>query len=64
MVAVYGYSLVAGGAAGDTVTYAETAGSVAGYRGPQVQTISLAALWAAMQSYNTDITTDPVTVIF
>jgi len=34
------------------------------YHGPQVETISLAALWAAMQNYNTDITSDPVTVIF
>jgi hypothetical protein len=28
-----------------------------------VETISLAALWTAMQNYNTDITTDLVTVI-
>ena len=63
MIAVFGYSLAAGTPAGDTVTYAESAGSVAGYNGPQVETISLAALWTAMQNYNADITTDPVTVI-
>jgi hypothetical protein len=63
MIAVFGYNFAAGTAASDTVTYAESAGSVAGYNGPQAETISLAALWAAMQNYNTDITTDPVTVI-
>jgi hypothetical protein len=63
MIAVVGYDLAAGTPAGDTVTYAESAGSVAGYTGPQVETISLAALWTAMQNYNADITTDLVTVI-
>ena len=63
MIAVFGYDLAAGTPAGDTVTYVESAGSIAGYNGPQVETISLAALWTAMQNYNTDITTDPVTVI-
>jgi hypothetical protein len=63
MIAVFGYNLAAGTPDGDTVTYAESAGSVAGHNGPAVETISLAALWAAMQNYNTDITTDPVTVI-
>ena len=63
MIAVFGYDFAAGTPAGDTVTYAESAGSVAGYNGPHVETISLAALWTAMQNYNTDITTDLVTVI-
>ena len=63
MIAVFGYNFSAGTASGDTVTYAESAGSVAGYNGPHVETISLAALWTAMQNYNADITTDPVTVI-
>lgn len=63
MVAVYGYNFTAGNPMGDTVTYAESAGSVAGYNGPHVETISLQALWTAMQNYNQDITTDPVTVI-
>jgi hypothetical protein len=63
MIAVFGYDFAAGTPAGDTVTYAESAGSVAGYNGPDVETISLAALWAAMQNYNADISTDPVTVI-
>jgi hypothetical protein len=63
MIAVFGYNFTAGTPAGDTVTYAESAGSVAGHNGPQVETISLTALWTAIQNYNTDITTDPVTVI-
>lgn len=50
MIAVFGYDFRAGSPDGDTVTYAESGGSVAGYTGPQVQTISLAALWAATQS--------------
>ena len=32
-------------------------------RSPQAETISLAALWTAVQNYNAEITTDPVTVI-
>ncbi|MGD1054367.1 MAG: hypothetical protein ABR950_11150 [Candidatus Dormibacteria bacterium] len=63
MIAVYGYDFTAGTPAGDTVTYVESAGSVAGYNGPPEETISLAALWTAMQNYNTDILSDPVTVI-
>src|SRR5579859_755280 len=49
-IAVFGYDFTAGNPNGDTVTYAESAGSVAGYNGPQVQTISLAALWTATQT--------------
>ncbi len=63
MIAVIGYNFSAGTAGGDTVTYAESAGSVAGYNGPEVQTISLATLWNAMQNYNQDVPSDPVTVI-
>ncbi len=63
MIAVIGYNFSAGTAGADTVTYAESAGSVAGYNGPEVQTISLAALWNAMQNYNQDVSSDPVTVI-
>ncbi|MGH7686470.1 MAG: hypothetical protein ACREN2_06610 [Candidatus Dormibacteria bacterium] len=53
VVAVFGYDFTPGNPDGDTVTYAESAGSVAGYSGPQVQTISLAALWAATQTTTT-----------
>jgi hypothetical protein len=63
MIAVFGYNFTVGTLSGDTVTYVESAGSVAGYNGPHVQTISLEALWTAMQNYNADITTDAVTVI-
>jgi len=63
MIAVFGYNFAAGTLSGDTVTYVESAGSVAGYNGPHVQTISLEVLWTAMQNYNADITADPVTVI-
>lgn len=68
VVAVFGYDFTPGNPAGDTVTYAESAGSVAGYTGPQVQRISLADLWAAVQtSYQTTtgVTSlhDPWTVV-
>lgn len=49
-IAVFGYDFAPGNPSGDTVTYAETSSSVAGYTGPQVQTISLDALWAATQT--------------
>ena len=48
VVAVFGYDFTAGNPSGDTVTYAESASPVAAYEGPQVQTISLADLWAAV----------------
>ncbi|HEX3628979.1 MAG TPA: hypothetical protein VHW91_00790 [Candidatus Dormibacteraeota bacterium] len=35
----------------DTVTYAETPSPLAGYRGPDFQTITVNALWIAMQAY-------------
>lgn len=50
VIAVFGYDFTPGNPSGDTVTYAESAGTVAGYNGPQVQTISLAALWTATQA--------------
>ena len=63
MIAVIGCNLSAGTAGGNTVTYAESAGAVAGYDGPETQTISPAALGNAMQNYNADVPSDPVTVI-
>lgn len=50
VIAVFGYDFTPGSPSGDTVTYAESAGTVAGYNGPPVQTISFAALWTATQS--------------
>lgn len=50
VIAVFGYDFTPGSSSGDTVTYAESAGTVAGYNGPQVQTISLAALWTATET--------------
>ena len=48
VVAVFGYDFTSGDPSVDTVTYAESASPVAAYGGPQVQTISLADLWAAV----------------
>lgn len=64
VIAVFGYDFTPGNPGGDTVTYAESAGSVAGYNGPQVQTISLAALWTAVQAATTPASLhDPWTLI-
>jgi hypothetical protein len=48
----------------DTVTYAETPSPLAGYRGPDFQTISVQALWVAMQQYNIRAPYDPLNVIW
>jgi hypothetical protein len=45
------------------VTYAETPSPLAGYRGPDFQTISVAALWVAMQAYIKEFPADPMNVI-
>lgn len=48
----------------DTVTYAETPSPLAGYRGPDFQTISVNALWVAMQAYLREgAPSDPMNVI-
>jgi hypothetical protein len=48
----------------DTVTYAETPSPLAGYRGPDFQTISVSALWVAMQAYLREgAPSDPMNVI-
>ena len=47
----------------DTVTYAETPSPLAGYRGPDFQTISVKALWVAMQAYIKEFPADPMNVI-
>jgi hypothetical protein len=48
----------------DTVSYAETPSPLAGYRGPDFQTISLTDLWVAMQAYNREYPWDPINVIW
>lgn len=48
VIAVFGYDFTSEDPSIDTVTYAESASPVAAYNGPQVQTISLADLWAAV----------------
>ena len=47
----------------DTVTYAETPSPLAGYRGPDFQTITVSQLWVAMQAYNKEFPADPMNVI-
>jgi hypothetical protein len=47
----------------DTVTYAETPSPLAGYRGPDFQTITVSALWVAMQAYLREFPADPMNVV-
>ncbi len=48
----------------DTVTYAETPSPLAGYRGPDFQTITVSQLWVAMQAYLREgAPSDPMNVI-
>lgn len=63
MITVFAFDFSHNDPALDTVTYAETPSPLAGYRGPDFQTISLNALWAAMQAYNVASPSDPMNVI-
>jgi hypothetical protein len=47
----------------DTVTYAETPSPLAGYRGPDFQTITVQQLWVAMHWYIVKAPYDPLNVI-
>jgi hypothetical protein len=64
MITIGSASLATGNPDVDTVTYAETPSTVAGYNGPDFQTITVRALWTAMQAFLTDSPADPVNVIW
>ena len=64
MITVAAADLDSGNPDVDTVTYAETPGPVAGYNGPPFQTITVRALWRAMQAFIADDPADPVNVIW
>jgi hypothetical protein len=63
MLTIYAYDLRAQDPARDTVSYMETPGSVAGYRGPASQTITVKQLWEAMVAFYTK-DKDPINVIW
>jgi hypothetical protein len=63
MITVSSAQLDTGDPTVDTVTYAETPSTVAGYNGPDFQTITLRDLWVAMQAFLVDAPTDPINVI-
>src|SRR5919108_736626 len=63
MITIFAFDFSHNDPALDTVTYAETPSPLAGYRGPDFQTISLNALWIAMQAYNREAPYDPMNVI-
>ena len=63
MITVFAFDFSHHDPALDTVTYAETPSPLAGYRGPDFQTISVNALWVAMQAYNREFPADPLNVL-
>jgi hypothetical protein len=63
MITIFAFDFSHNDPALDTVTYAETPSPLAGYRGPDFQTISVNALWVAMQAYNREFAQDPMNVI-
>jgi hypothetical protein len=64
MITIFAFDFSHNDPALDTVTYAETPSPLAGYRGPDFQTISVKALWVAMQAYLREgAPSDPMNVI-
>jgi hypothetical protein len=63
MITIFAFDFSRHDPAVDTVSYAETPSPLAGYRGPDFQTITVEALWVAMQAYNREAPWDPINVI-
>ncbi len=63
MITIFAFDFSHDDPALDTVSYAETPSPLAGYRGPDFQTISVKALWVAMQAYLREFPQDPMNVI-
>jgi hypothetical protein len=63
MITIFAFNFSHDDPALDTVTYAETPSPLAGYRGPDFQTISVKALWVAMEAYLKEFPADPMNVI-
>ena len=63
MITIFAFDFSHNDPALDTVTYAETPSPLAGYRGPDFQTITVKALWVAMQAYLREAAYDPMNVI-
>jgi hypothetical protein len=63
MITIFAFDFSHDDPALDTVTYAETPSPLAGYRGPDFQTISVKALWVAMQAYLREFPQDPMNII-
>ena len=64
MITIYAFDFSHHDPARDTVSYAETPSPLAGYRGPDFQTISEQALWTAMEAYTVEAPWDPINVIW
>ncbi len=64
MITIYGVDFGHNDPRLDSVSYAETPSPLAGYRGPDFQTMSLAALWTAMQAFLVESPSDPINLIW
>jgi len=64
MITIFAFDFRHNDPSKDTVTYAETPSPLAGYRGPDFQTITVQALWTAMQQYTAQAPYDPLNVIW
>jgi hypothetical protein len=63
MITIFAFDFSHKNAALDTVTYVETSSRLTGYAGRGVETISVKALWTAMQAFLVQARYDPVNVI-
>ncbi len=64
MITIFAFDFSHNDASLDTVTYAETPSPLAGYRGPDFQTITVNQLWVAMTAYLREgAPSDPMNVI-
>ena len=63
MITVFAADLSHDDPAVDTVSYAETPSTVAAYSGPPTATITVRALWVAMQQFLVDSPRDPINLI-
>lgn len=64
MITIFAFDFSHNDPSKDTVTYAETPSPLAGYRGPDFQTISVQALWVAMEEFIAQAPYDPLNVIW
>ena len=63
MITIYAFDFSHNNPALDTITYVETSSRLTGYRGRGLETISVKALWTAMEAFIVKAPYDPMNVI-